>query len=598
MSVWEGGEDGLSDLWESPHHKDSVYGDIETSDQQTLNLNTQSLPDVQSLPHSVVAHGWIPFMVVTAFSLVFSVLYVIWYRSDRPHHKAHGTSTIAVLGLFTTLVTTALVPVDVFLVSFMKNSDGTWKPWAEGEEVRESLKNSVLYAYYACYSLIFLFSFVIIPSNYFYHGLDMGLAEDDVEPSLSQKICHSFKYTLLSVFLFTILVISGIFLPFNGSPPSNSTEWQKIEWFFDELEANNGQDLLLFILNTVNIIGVSFLILYTGYGLSSLPCGLIRPTHGVRTRRTAVEIEIEDLERDIRAIEDRNNGGQVTGYEQTRLERLEQQVRLLRREHRDLDQRAKSLVSRCQLLMRPFQMVFGVIFSVFGFLLFLSLLLTNVDKALHSGGIYTGYSLVNSTLPNPADMLLVFTQQVFPLDYILYSLMVLFLLSCSISGITNIGIRCLCLLVYRVRAWRTPPRGMLLAVLLLMFIILAQNVIMISLVPDYTMFGNQHYIQELPDGNISVNRCSAKNMPTMKDACVPSRISVLLLSFHYKAWIFGAAYYWLTWVLLVSVLCGSLYSMLHMRTPTRPAADEAELLDSDDEETLQREDVPTNNPFD
>ena len=76
---------------------------------------------------------------------------------------------------------------------------------------------------------------------------------------------------------------------------------------------------------------------------------------------------------------------------------------------------------------------------------------------------------------------------------------------------------------------------------------------------------------------------------------------------------FGAAYYWLTWVLLVSVLCGSLYSMLHMRfiyipygkqliciirTPTRPAADEAELLDSDDEETLQREDIPTNNPFD
>ena len=469
--------------------------------------------------------------VVTAVSLVFSVLYVIWYRSDRPHHKAHGTSTIAVLGLFTTLLTTALVPVDVFLVSFMKNNDGTWKPWAEGEDVRESLKNSVLYAYYACYSLIFLFSFVIIPSNYFYHGLDVGLAEDDVEPSLSQKICHSFKYTLLSVFLFTILVISGIFLPFNGSPPSNSTEWQKIEWFFDELEANNGQDLLLFILNTLNIIGVSFLIMYTGYGLSSLPCGLIRPTHGVRTRRTAVEVEIEDLERDIRAIEDRNNGGQVTGYEQTRLERLEQQVRLLRREHRDLDQRAKSLVSRCQLLMRPFQMVFGVIFSVFGFLLFLSLLLTNVDKALHSGGIYTGYALVNSTLPNPADMLLVFTQQVFPLDYILYSLMVLFLLSCSMSGITNIGIRCLCLLVYRVRAWRTPPRGMLLAVLLLMFIILAQNVIMISLVPDYTMFGNQHYIQKLPDGNISVNRCSAKNMPTMK--VIRHKTSTSIIPLHY-----------------------------------------------------------------
>ena len=467
------------------------------------------------------------FQVVTTVSLVFSVLYVIWYRSDRPHHKAHGTSTIAVLGLFISLVTTAMVPVDVFLVSFMKNSDGTWKPWADDAEVRESLKNSVMYGYYACYSLIFLFSFIIIPSNYFYHGLDVGLDEDDVEPSLTQKLCHSFKYTLLSVFLFIILVISGIFLPFNGTPPpSNSTEWQKIEWFFEELEKNNGQDLLLFILNILNIVGVSFLILYTGYGLSSLPCGLIRPTHGVRSRRTAVEVEIEDLERDIRAIEDRNPGGQVTGFERTRLERLEQQVRLLRREHRDLDQRAKSLVSRCQLLMRPFQMVFGIIFSVFGFLLFLSLLLTNVDKALHSGGIYTGYALVNSTLPNPADMLLVFTQQVFPLDYIIYSLMVLFLLSCSMSGITNIGIRCMCLLVYRVRAWRTPPRGMLLAILLLMFIILAQNVIMLSLVPDYTMFGNQHYITELPDGNISVSRCSAKNMPTKKVGTIRTKFNL------------------------------------------------------------------------
>ena len=46
---------------------------------------------------------------------------------------------------------------------------------------------------------------------------------------------------------------------------------------------------------------------------------------------------------------------------------------------------------------------------------------------------------------------------------------------------------------------------------------------------------------------------------------MPSRVSVLLLSFHYKVWIFGAAYYWLTWILLVSVLCGSVYSMWHMR---------------------------------
>jgi len=501
-----------------------------------------------------------------------------------------------VLGLFMSLVTSILVPVDIFLVSFMKNSDGSWKPWAENPDIRESLKNSILYTYYTCYSLILLLSFLVIPSNYFYHGLDAGLDEDDVEPTIGQKICHSVKFSLLSVLLFSVLIVVGIFLPFNGSPPSNSTDWEKFEWFFDELEADRGQDLLLFLLNTLNLIGIVLLILYTGYGLSSLPCGLIRPTRGLRSRRTAVENHIQEIERSIAEIEARYEGGQIPRFEESQLERLEQQRRLLEREHRDLDQRTRSFLSRCQLLIRPFQMVFGVLFTVFGFLIFLSLLLTNVDKAINSAGIYTGYTLQNSTLPNPVDLLLVCAQQIFPMDYILYTLMILFLLFCSMSGIRNIGIRCCCLSLYKIRAWRTPPRGMLLAVLSLMLIIMSQNVIMFSLVPDYTMFGNQHYQHNVGNSTV-VTRCSAKNFPVEKDACVPSRISVLLLSFHYKAWIFGACYYFLVWVFLGSILCGSLYSIYHMRTPTRSIDDQEELIDSDDEDHFH-DDIPSNNPFD
>jgi len=556
----------------------------------TKLLLHDSSVSVKSLPHSVIAAGWIPFVVVTVLALIFSVLYVIWYRSDRPHHKAHGTSIIAVLGLFISLVTTILVPVDVFLVSYMKNSDGSWKPWAEDADVRKSLEDSILYAYYICYSIIFLFSFLIIPSNYFYHGLDVGLDEDDVEPSFGQKVCHSIKFTLLSVLVFTILILSGYFIPFHPPPPNITRTFLQE----DGLDQNKAEDMMLFILNTLNIIGVGLLILYTGYGLSRLPCGLIRPTHGVRTRRTALEVEIDELERSIRVIEDRYPGGQtIPTYDRSQLERLEQQLRLLRREHRDLDNRARTLVSRCQLLLRPFEMVFGVIFSLFGFMIFLSLMLSNVDKAINSDGIFTGYTLNNSSLPNPADLMLVYSQQIFPLDYILYSLLVIFLLACTMSGITNVGIRCFCLSLYKIRAWRTPPRGLLLTILILMFIILAQNIVMLSLVPDYTMFGNQHY-----SINNTVLRCQAQNFLDDKDNCVPSRISVLMLSFHFKAWIFGAAYYWMIWVLLLSILSGSLFSIYHMRTPTRSAMDEADLLDSEDEDGNPHDDVPSNNPFD
>jgi len=546
---------------------------------------------VGSLPHNVIAHGWIPFMIVTALALVFSVLYVVWYRSDRPVHRALGTSVIAVLGLFISLVTSILVPVDVFLISYMKNSDGSWKPWAENSEVRDSLKDSILYTYYACYATILFFAFLLIPANFFYHGLDPGLEEDEVEPTVGQRLCYSLKYSLLTIFLFSLMVVAGIFIPFEGTPPSNSTEWEKFEWFFNELESNQGKDLLLFLLNTLNIIGLGLLIFYTGYGVSSLPCGLIRPTRGVRMMRSSVERQIEEIERNIREISSRNEGSQVPRFEQSQLDRLEQQARLLRREHRDLDQRAKSAVSRCQVIFRPFQMFIGVIFSVLGFLIFLSLLLTNLDKALHSGGPFTGYTLQNSSLPNPVDLLLVLAQQIFPLDYILYTVLILFLLSCSMSGIGNIGIRLCCLELYKIRAWKTVPRGLLLAVLSMMYIIMAQNVIMFSIVPDYTMFGNQHY-KDTVGNETTIARCSAKNFPEEKDNCVPSRISVLLFSFHYKAWIFGAAYYWLTWVLLVAILGGSFYSVYNLRTPQASSEEEDDLLDSDED------DLPSNNPFD
>jgi len=235
-----------------------------------------------------------------------------------------------------------------------------------------------------------------------------------------------------------------------------------------------------------------------------------------------------------------------------------------------------------------FQMVTGVLFSLAGFLVFLSLLLANLDKALHSDGPMTGYTLQNTTLPNPLDMLLVLAQQVFPLDYVLYTILILFLLSCSMSGIANVGIRCFCLTFYKIRAWSTLPRGLLLAVLSLMLTILAQNLVLFALLPDYTTFGGQHF-RRSEDNVTTVERCGDNNWPEEEDKCVPSRISVLLLAFHYKAWLFGAAYYWLIWVLLGAVVAGSLFSIYKLRTPQ--SDDEDDLIDSDDEDV-------SSNPFD
>ena len=68
---------------------------------------------------------------------------------------------VNILSLFFTLVSAFLVPVDVFLVSFMKDSDGTYKPWASDPEVRSELQWSVMQAYYAFYGIILIFAFLV-----------------------------------------------------------------------------------------------------------------------------------------------------------------------------------------------------------------------------------------------------------------------------------------------------------------------------------------------------------------------------------------------------------------------------------------------------
>ena len=66
-------------------------------------------------------------LLVFFFQLTFffSWFYIRFYQD---HSQSEVSSTLtAIFALFIALLTSALVPVDVFLVSYMKNPDGSWK---------------------------------------------------------------------------------------------------------------------------------------------------------------------------------------------------------------------------------------------------------------------------------------------------------------------------------------------------------------------------------------------------------------------------------------------------------------------------------------
>ena len=65
------------------------------------------------------------FIFLLQLSLIFAFCYIRFYQ----HHELSEVSCtlISVVALFITFLTTILVPVDVFLASFMKSSDGVFK---------------------------------------------------------------------------------------------------------------------------------------------------------------------------------------------------------------------------------------------------------------------------------------------------------------------------------------------------------------------------------------------------------------------------------------------------------------------------------------
>ena len=54
----------------------------------------------------------------------------------------------SVTALVLASVPTALIPVDVFIVSYMKDSTGQFRSWAQDPHVRQDVQNTVLYSYY------------------------------------------------------------------------------------------------------------------------------------------------------------------------------------------------------------------------------------------------------------------------------------------------------------------------------------------------------------------------------------------------------------------------------------------------------------------
>ncbi|XP_076141493.1 lysosomal cobalamin transport escort protein LMBD1 [Alosa pseudoharengus] len=538
------------------------------------------------------ALGWSIFAIVLLVILAFCWVYIRKYQSRR---ESEVVSTItAICALAVALITSALLPVDIFLVSFMKFPNGTYKDWAANNETRGQIEDTVLYGYYTLYSITLFCVFLWIPFVYFYYE-----EKDDDNINKCSQVKNALKYTIGFVIICTALLLIGAFIPLHPPPnQQNATQWDKMQYLVEEF-GNHGLAALSFSISSLTLIGMLAVITYTAYGMSVLPLNLIKGTRSVVYERLENTEDIEDIEQQIEKLKSKcEDGRPLATRDRRNLQDLEAKLQVLQRRSRHLEIAERNCCTKVGSALRPLKILLGVFFIMVALLFAVALFISNLDKALHSAGISSGFVVFGTNLTNPLNELLLALQPVFPLDYILITIITMYFVFTSMAGIRNMGIWFFWVRLYKIRPRRTRPQALLFLCMILLLIVLHTSYMIYSLAPQYVMYGSQKYLLQSPvptpgpssPGSQSPPVLSPGNKTTFttkicdadapEDQCTVTRSYLFL----HKFWFFSTIYYFGNWAFIAVFLIGLVVSCCKGKKSVIEGEVEADDSDVSDDE--------------
>ncbi|KAK7409433.1 hypothetical protein QQX98_008394 [Neonectria punicea] len=501
-------------------------------------------------------------------ALVAAILTV--FTLQAPRERSAIVTVVAVVSLTATLATVLLLPVDIALVSStVSASHGAKKDWATPERVANILLTLKI-IYYSLYSFDALLCLLVIPFSYFWYEEYDEIEIEEGARSVASRVWGATKHTLVFVALIVILFLVGFFVP--AASVGNSAHWD-FDYFKHLPTENKGEKALTFTLGLLVTVGTLFYIVYTGTGMALLPMSFINSVPSISALQH-IEMTASALEQNRerqRQIEMRNSGlpEGPSRKDQRALEALVREEQTLVRRGRLAAEKSGEGYSKIYYFwlkfcaaFRPIKLLGGVFILLISLLLWVSILITGIDKATNSICMQRcGYILSHINIFQPINWFFLQSSKAFPIDYILLALLVLLLFGSSILGITTIGIR-----IFQIHKGQTAPQALLIATAMLALITLAINyVVAIFIAPQYSVYGTQSFCTieprhpgEQPDCTNYPDRilpCS--EAPAYRQAqgvCTPSVMSTFLNRIAITWPFFGAVDFWAQFAFLGTFL--------------------------------------------
>ncbi|KAL9111997.1 MAG: hypothetical protein Q9227_003617 [Pyrenula ochraceoflavens] len=548
---------------------------------------------------------WVVYAICVALLLAIASVFVYVYQT--PRERSASITTVCIFTITALLATVLLLPVDVALVSSTTSSKlGQRKDWASQDEV-DKIVYTLEIVYYFLYSLDALLCLLVVPFTYFWYEEYDEVAAEEGTQTFASRFWGALKYTLVFVFICIALFLVGFFVPVARNRKDSSFD---LDYLRHLLAENHGERALTFALGLLITIGIVLYVIYTASGMALLPLSLIKSAPSVSApalhQTTASQLE-ENRERQ-RQLEGRNEGNPngLNSKDRRELEALVREERTLVRRERIAAENSgegRSFLMRAWLkieaFFRPLKLLGGIFLLLVTILVFVSILITGIDKAAHSVcKHHCGYLLAHARITQPLNWILVKTAKVFPIDYILFLLLVLLFFSGTIVGIATVGIRFLWLTIFRIRKGHTSPQALLVATVLLTLITLALNYsIAMMVAPQYATFGPQTFCDHPPRHPGEQPDCShhksdiklCREVPSHSQAaaqnvCTPSVVSTFLNRITVNFPFFGVVDFWAQFFFLGVFLL--VFILMLFRTPKMQDEDSEEDALEEEEEGL------------
>ncbi|CAK4308264.1 unnamed protein product [Aphanomyces euteiches] len=344
--------------------------------------------------------------------------------------------------------------------------------------------------YNVLFVVLLLFSMLVSPFAYFY--AKQSEIHHITRYSMSQRLTNALKRTACFLCFMLILVLVVMIVVLCGRPKGSDVSWLK-----PLLDIQNDATLALYVfLGLMLAIGTILWIWLGCRSMANIPVdGFLRPR---RSDRAALSYLMEEIELEAHSVERARQavmrkytsaGSTMTDVDAARLEELKKRDQILMERRRVFAKQSKKWLCCTSLVWR---VPIGIVLMLISVLIIVSLLLTAIDRLLHSS-YKTGFALDEVSIPNPIDLLLVLSSHIFPLDYSIFAFCFVYIFIVSFVWLGRHGFHFLCFRIDRLHRRNTPPSTLVLTTLSMVYLALFGLFSLPTLAPQYATFGHQTF---------------------------------------------------------------------------------------------------------